>query len=362
MLKSVTAAAKIRNNITSGKYADGKLPGERILASTLNLGRCTIRTALQLLEDEGLIEKRYKSGTFIKPKSAPKYKGTAGLIARDKGHFYKDIHDEIYSALSNAGYSVQSIPTAYLTFTKKAQALKQRMEIQIRELLKSSPSVIIISGYCYGQIPLKKELEKYNPIIFDYYDFRQKDIPAGVWFDFESIGYMAGKYLVENGCRKPLFVSHYIPISVRLDNDFYQHHREKLLIDGFKKALREAKIDTECCIFDSFAANLKNYHSAIEAFCLSKCYVPDGICGSSDSIAAQFLQIYRENSIKLPKNFICMGIGNTPWSNNPTLKPFTTIDLNLSEAAQAIMKEAKKTPEKRKNVYIKPILIENNQK
>ena len=53
-------------------YADGqrKLPGEQTLAAQLSVSRQTLRQALAVLEQEGLIEKRRGSGSFLCPTAA----------------------------------------------------------------------------------------------------------------------------------------------------------------------------------------------------------------------------------------------------------------------------------------------------
>ncbi|MFR5761177.1 MAG: GntR family transcriptional regulator [Oscillospiraceae bacterium] len=53
-------------------YADGqrKLPGEQALAAKLSVSRQTLRQALAVLEQEGLIEKRRGSGSFLCPAAA----------------------------------------------------------------------------------------------------------------------------------------------------------------------------------------------------------------------------------------------------------------------------------------------------
>ena len=358
MSKSSAATAEIRNNIITGKYPNGKLPGERALASLLKIGRCTVRTALYNLENEGLLERREKSGTFVKIKSLPGNKGVIGLFARTEGHFYKDLYKAMLSAFTAAGYSVQSFSTDYFDTGKNNKSLELHMKNKITELFESPLSAIVMDGYCHSLIPRKKELMAHSPIIYNFYDSSDCRNPPGVWFDFKAIGYMAGKYLISRGCRRPLFISHYIPLTGRLNSNFYPHHKEKRLIEGFSKAVKEAGLPPECCIFDSFSASLKDYYTAIETFFRNETYLPDGICGSSDNLTVKCLDIICDNHGRLPKNLLFMGIGNTPWSQKNKYHPFTTIDLNPDGVAQAILKQIRLPLPKRRNIFIKPILIE----
>jgi len=58
----------IYDKIQSGEYAvDERLPSERTLAAELNVARNTVREALEVLEDHGIIRRRAGSGSFVNP-------------------------------------------------------------------------------------------------------------------------------------------------------------------------------------------------------------------------------------------------------------------------------------------------------
>lgn len=60
------ALAKLREYIQTKNLAnDGRLPTERAFAETFNVGRRSIRRALEVLEAEGLIWRRQGAGTFV---------------------------------------------------------------------------------------------------------------------------------------------------------------------------------------------------------------------------------------------------------------------------------------------------------
>jgi GntR family transcriptional regulator len=65
----------LREKIISGEYPGGmKLPSERELCEGYGVSRITIRHALRLLEDQGLIERTPGRGTFVrtnKPRKVP---------------------------------------------------------------------------------------------------------------------------------------------------------------------------------------------------------------------------------------------------------------------------------------------------
>ncbi|MCB5204927.1 FadR family transcriptional regulator [Neorhizobium sp. T786] len=60
------ALEKLRELIRTGQLASGgRLPTERAFAETLNVGRRSVRRALEVLESEGLIWRRQGAGTFV---------------------------------------------------------------------------------------------------------------------------------------------------------------------------------------------------------------------------------------------------------------------------------------------------------
>lgn len=61
---------QLRENIEDGKWKVGeKIPAERELAGYFSVSRMTLRQAIQELVDEGILERRVGSGTFVDRKS-----------------------------------------------------------------------------------------------------------------------------------------------------------------------------------------------------------------------------------------------------------------------------------------------------
>lgn len=57
----------IKQNILNNKYETMKLPDERSLASHYQVSRSSMKKALELLADQGIIFKKRGSGNFINP-------------------------------------------------------------------------------------------------------------------------------------------------------------------------------------------------------------------------------------------------------------------------------------------------------
>jgi GntR family transcriptional repressor for pyruvate dehydrogenase complex len=88
----VAVADALRRRIALGAYAPGeRLPSERELSETLGVGRMTVRAAIRLLHDEGLLEttKGRSGGTWVLEAAAPRTPAQRRELIR---RFADDIH------------------------------------------------------------------------------------------------------------------------------------------------------------------------------------------------------------------------------------------------------------------------------
>lgn len=58
-------ANHIKTNILNDVYLEGKLPTERVLSESFNVSRSTIKKALDLLVERGLVFRKQRSGNYI---------------------------------------------------------------------------------------------------------------------------------------------------------------------------------------------------------------------------------------------------------------------------------------------------------
>ena len=81
-------------------YADGqrKLPGEQALAAQLSVSRQTLRQALAVLEQEGLIEKRRGSGSFLCPAAARQDRRIAVIATSQVFAFLRQLLEPLLAA------------------------------------------------------------------------------------------------------------------------------------------------------------------------------------------------------------------------------------------------------------------------
>ncbi|MBE5872798.1 MAG: GntR family transcriptional regulator [Lachnospiraceae bacterium] len=93
----------IHKNISLGNV---RLPSEMELCTKYKVSRQTVRLSLSILEQEGLIEKRHGSGSYITGLSSDASANTIGILISNKDeYFYPGLLDDITGSLKTYGYS-----------------------------------------------------------------------------------------------------------------------------------------------------------------------------------------------------------------------------------------------------------------
>lgn len=127
--------------ITSGVIKNmDKFPSETILQKKFGYSRQTVRTALQQLEDEGLITRVRGSGTYVSYEGSTENESRQRvglLLSYYSDYLFSQVYDGIESALKEKGYGIEVAVT------------KNRLNdeaIYLEGLLKSNVSGLIIEG------------------------------------------------------------------------------------------------------------------------------------------------------------------------------------------------------------------------
>ena len=159
-----------------------------------------------------------------------------------------------------------------------------------------------------------------------------------------------------------MLFSSFVPPGVRFNPDIYGHHRDKLIIEGFRQAMTEGGINPENAVISSSAVRLQDHYSILNQLTSLPSCMPDGFCGSMDKLTVKFIKSLQENRGKIPDNMVLVGIGNTPLSDESSVYPFTSVDLQPQMLAQAIVQQSQLEPKKRHDIFIEPVLIERDAK
>ena len=185
----------IKSRIHQGELKPGdKLYSENELCSMFDLSRQTVRHAVEILERDGLVQRKRGSGTYINQSSA-----TAVLSNRNIGvittyidsYIFPSIIKGIEGVLAQEGYSVQ------LALTRNRIENEERA---LRTMLEGNVGGIIAeptkSGLPNPNLSLYDELAKQGvPVLFFNAYYPQRDFPHVSMDDFLA-GKMATEYLI----------------------------------------------------------------------------------------------------------------------------------------------------------------------
>lgn len=142
----------IQKNIQNGI---NKLPTEQELCSRYHVSRQTVRMALAVLQQKGLIEKKQGSGSHITGRSSQYQENIVDvLISSNQDYIYPTVLNDIRNTLSEKGFSQQVFVTAN-------QVCKER-EILL-QLSENPPRGLIVEG-CKSALP-NPNLDLYYQII-----------------------------------------------------------------------------------------------------------------------------------------------------------------------------------------------------
>ena len=181
-------------------YADGqrRLPCEQELAARFSVSRQTLRQALAVLEQDGLIEKRRGSGSFLCPAAASQDRRIAVIATSLSDYIFPSLLKDIQACLSAQGFSV----VIHATET----SIHREREI-LQQLLLDPPAGILVES-CKTALP--------NPNAELYQALRQRGLPMTflhgscrelsdafcVGDDNYGGGYLLAGHLIRNGHQK----------------------------------------------------------------------------------------------------------------------------------------------------------------
>ena len=138
-------AERLTKDIISGAYSEeGKLPSEAKLSEAFCVSRMTLRGALDQLRQQGLIEKRNGSGSFL-TKRAYRRSGLIGLVIPDyeSYEFFVEIKKEAERHAARLGYRVELV----FTHERTHEALVRDIRHKVRKLAVNRAEGVIFRPF-----------------------------------------------------------------------------------------------------------------------------------------------------------------------------------------------------------------------
>lgn len=289
----------VKERISSGEFRDGaKINSEHELVAMFHMSRQTVRHAISVLEQEGLVKRQRGSGTYIHiqdQERATKTMRIALVTTYVDEYIFPPIIKEVEQALSREGYTLQ-ISFTNNAIEKERYILKHILEHDALDGIIAEPTK---SGLPNPNLALyRKIIQKGIPIIFINSYYRDLKAPH-VSLNDKKAGKMVTQYLLECGHRK---------IAGIFKADDGQGHRRYA---GYVDALLEADItvkgerivwiDTEelRCLKEDAGRILKRLQGCTACVCYN------------DEVANKLTAICMEQGIKIPDELSIIGIDNS---------------------------------------------------
>ena len=326
----------IQNQIQNGK---DKLPSEQELCERYQISRQTVRTALNSLEEKGMIRKKRGSGSYITGKMAGSYGNEIGIfVADEQDYLYPGTIADIQKILSENGFLGTVFPTA--------NHVGQERKI-LQGLVRQPLRGLIVEG-CKSALPnpnldlYRKLLKSGCPIVFLHNHY-----PAFPHCPFIKDNNFSGsamlvRYLASQG--------HKAIAGIFKSDDLQGIERYQ----GFMETLRELEMvisDSRVCWYDSYRLEqllLKKNSRFIEEMVqetLSSCTAV--IC-NNDLFAYHLIHVLLRMGYSLPQDMAVASFDNTYLSSFDDFS-ITTLSHQLPHeagirAAEAILKKLRGLP------------------
>lgn len=195
----VSLAQQLRDRIAAGEWSRGeRLPPEATLAATHAVGINTVRRAVGMLVDDGVVVRRQGSGTYVSARGAGK-SPVIGVIVPSHSYYFPTVVEGITEVARAAGVTLRIVSSEY------DDALEIR---RIRELLAAGCSGLLITPTLHLADPTARlDLLRALPIPVVLMERMPTDSPpddglSAVCTDVVAGGYAAVRHLARQGRRR----------------------------------------------------------------------------------------------------------------------------------------------------------------
>jgi DNA-binding LacI/PurR family transcriptional regulator len=288
-----------------------RLPAERALASKLGYSRATIGKALGVLEGEGLIIRKKGSGTFIANQGKMRTM-TIALAMRSAYHctdsHFRLIVDEVSKYAEQNNIYVQIFDRLVDMFQENPD------NNNLMEAIKSGliDGVLITSRMpvsAISRISAACPTVSINNIVGD-----GSEVPC-ISCDYFRVGFLAGKYLLENGHRKIAYVT-----------DDLSHPESTFDFSGFSASLEMGGITLAAQDILETKQNASILSKRVLNFFKDSSYTACFI--RNTDFTSQIASVLQKNGIRIPQDLSIISAGKYRGRQQGKLN-FTVIDNQL---------------------------------
>ena len=335
----------IRKDIEQGKYGAGvRLPSDGELGTRFEVSRLTVIRALRDLEQQGVVQRRAGSGTYVRG-------GGGGPKTRVFGLLMPDVSDgEVFQPISQGIVRAGELLHHRLLWGNAPDSWSDK-EHQAEELCRYFIDRKV-NGVFFAPVELTRNQEEVNrrlveslaamriPIVLvdrDYLPYPERSAYDLVGIDNHRAGYRMTRHLLADGAQRVAF-------AFRPGSAATVDARKA----GYREAMRQAGLET--LDFDADGSDV----DAVKA--LWDGVRPDGLVCANDLTAARLMQSLLRLGCRVPDDVRMVGINDVKYASFLPV-PLTSLRQpchQIGEVAMRVMLERLQTPD----APVKDVLLE----
>ncbi|RAI80663.1 GntR family transcriptional regulator [Macrococcoides goetzii] len=303
----------IKQSILNNEYKIGDmLPFENQLQDNFKVSRHTVREAINVLVNEGYVQKKKGVGTFVideyTKSNSMDNKNIGVIVTYMSDYIFPNIIRGIEQVLKEKGYSLILSSTNNNPVEERQTLelmIQQNVSGIIIEPTKSNQFNVNLS--CYSLLKKKK-----IPFLFINAKYQEMDEPSVCVDDVQS-GFLATNHLIENG--------HENIVIITKEDDIQGKFRMK----GYIKALELNKMiinDENIILYNTENQNEKIMH--LTSKIINKEIGCTSIVTYNDQIAYIIMNELKKNNIKVPEDISIVGEDNSSLSRLENVSLTTT--------------------------------------
>lgn len=329
----------IRKEIADGKYdSHRRLPTEAQLVERFGVSRPTVARALRELQNEGVVERRAGSGTYLKS-GAVRDAGLLGLIVPALGN--TEIFDPICAEIARQAHLMHYALLWSGSWPDDAVARAQQAEDLCHRYIRER-----VSGVFFAPVEMLPQDESVNqrivqaldeagiPVVLldrDMYKFPRRSRYDLVGIDNFAAGFDLASHLIKLGCRNICFVE--LPHSAATVD---------LRIAGWREAMVRAGLP---CGPDRVFAGDVTQPDFVRG--MLRADHTEAIICANDSTAATLLQTLTNLGRRVPQDLRLVGFDDLRYASLLAV-PLTTMHQPcpaIGQAAMEAMRERIRNPQ-----------------
>lgn len=348
MAKYQRVAAWIKEQIVERKLLPGdRLETELAMSRRFGISRQTVRQALGVLQQEGILERRQGSGTYVLDASRAYPAGQSrriGVISTfTDDYIFPGILRGMERVLRQHNYTMQPTFT-YNRVEQERQALEQFQESNLEGLIIEPTK----SALPNPNLPFYQELLARNmPMVFFNSYYPELDIPC-VRLDDRKAAEVATRYLIEAGHRRiaGFFQSDDLQGRMR-----YAGYLDALLAHGIRiNAWNTLWFATEDIprLFTDSTEILRRLADCSAVICYN------------DRLAVSLLSFLSAEGLRVPEDLSVVSIDNSSHAQN-SMPPLTSVNHpkeELGSATAEALLQRMRTPFTEVTTRFPPVLVE----